>query len=400
MDFWRYLFVREGNTETIHSEKIPCSELAEAARDYQIRLLAFNTAVNMVSNYISQCEFRTYRNKREVKDLEYYRWNVEPNVNQNKTAFINKMIYQLMLNNEALIIEAGSGKDAGLVVADSFDIPEHLPVKQNLYQNVTVGDFTYSKTFREKDVIHLQLHNTDIKAVTDALYGSYYNLVKAAMENFEWNAGKHWKVHVDQIVQGDKNFLESFQEIIEKQIKPFLNSSKAVLPEFDGYTFTDTSESRTTRSSTGETADIRNLINDIFDFTAQAFGIPPVLLKGEVENTEGAETRFYTRCDGIIAQITEEINRKRYGYAEWQNGSYMIIDSSAVIHFDMFRNAANVEKLVGSGAFSINEVRKASKQPIINEDWANRHFMTKNIGDIGDLMLGNQKGGSYGTGTG
>ena len=369
-----------------NAKNVNCNDLFEAAKEYQIRTLAFNCAVNMISSYISQCEIRTYKNGKEVREREYYTWNVEPNANQNKTAFLNKLVYQLMLNNEALIIEAGN--DNSLVVADSFTIPELLPVKQNVYQSVTVGDFTYTKTFREKDVIHIKLHDSNIKEITDGLYQSYYRLVAAAMDNFEWNAGKHWKVHVDSVAEGKEGFLDEFNEIISKQLKPFFNSNSSILPEFDGYTFTDTSESRTTRSASGETTDIRNLIGDIFDFTAQGFGIPPVLLKGEVENTEGAEKRFYTRCDGIIKQISEEITRKRCGYEGWKTGTYIIFDSSAVMHFDIFDSAAKVEKLVGSGMFSINEIRRAANQPLINEPWADEHFLTKNIGDLsGGLVL-------------
>lgn len=392
MDIFKWIF---GTNEAPpkNAEVVTCRELSELENEYQIRMLAFNCAVNMISTYVSQCEVRTYREGKAIKEREYYLWNVEPNVNQNKTAFFNKLIYQLMRHNEALIIETGSGDRTGLVVADSFTIPEHLPVKQNQYQDVTVGDFTYNKTFREQDVIHIQLHNADIKAVVDRMYESYAALVKAAMDNYQWNAGKHWKVHVDTIQQGSEGFVETFAEMIEKQVKPFLRASNAILPEFDGYTFTDTSESRTTRSATGETGDIRALIDDIFDFTAQGFGIPPVLLKGEVENTEGAEQRFYTMCDGLIKQISEEITRKRYGYEGWIKNSYIVIDSSAVLHFDMFNTAAKVEKLVGSGAFSINEVRKAAGQPLINEPWANEHYMTKNIAGI--VM---PEGGEGGTG--
>ena len=55
------------------------------------------------------------------------------------------------------------------------------------------------------------------------------------------------------------------------------------------------------------------------------------------------------------------------------------MDSSSILHFDIFENAANVEKLIGSGAFTINDVRRAAGQPAILEPWADEHFMTKNI---------------------
>ena len=48
-----------------------------------------------------------------------------------------------------------------------------------------------------------------------------------------------------------------------------------------------------------------------------------------------------------------------------------------------FANAANVEKLVGSGGYSINDVRRAAGQAPIPEPWADEHFMTLNISPMG-----------------
>ncbi|MBQ5389302.1 MAG: phage portal protein, partial [Clostridia bacterium] len=71
------------------------------------------------------------------------------------------------------------------------------------------------------------------------------------------------------------------------------------------------------------------------------------------------------------------------------------VDSSSIQHFDLFANAPNVEKLVGSGAFTINDIlREANKEPI-NEPWADTHFMTLNISDMSQStrQLENGEGG-------
>ena len=72
------------------------------------------------------------------------------------------------------------------------------------------------------------------------------------------------------------------------------------------------------------------------------------------------------------------------------------MDTSSIIHFDLFANAANVEKLVGSGAYTINDVRRAANQATINEPWADEHFMTRNISDMGEATrnLSTQEGGT------
>ena len=360
-------------------QNFTCKELAEAAQELQIRVLAFDACVNLLTSYIVASEFRTYLNGVEVKDTEYYLWNIEPNINQNKTAFINKLIHQLCMNNEALIINTRKSKGIErIVVADSFTIPEKYVTQQNKYQNVTVGDTTYTKTFYEDDVLHIVWHGHNIKPVIDKIYQTYQELMDIAEKHFKWSNGQHWKVQVERAPQGNSEQENVFKNLIENQLKPFFNSTNAVLPEFHGYKYENVNRERASTAS-GETVDLRHLVNDIFDFTAMGFGFGSVLIKGTVENTEHAEKRLFAVGDKITEQLAQEINRKRYGYEAWKAGSYMKIDTSRNTHFDLFGQAAQIEKLVGSG-YSVNEIRRAAGQDTINEPWADEHFLTKNIG--------------------
>ena len=187
-------------------------------------------------------------------------------------------------------------------------------------------------------------------------------------------------MHVNQLAQGDDEWAKKFQDMITAQVKPFLESDGAILPEFDGYAYENVGG-----GASGDTRDIHAMIEDIFDFTARGFLIPAVLVNGSIEGTHDANTRFLTYCiDPLADQLQEEINRKRYGYDGWRRGDYLKVDTSSIIHFDLFANAANVEKLVGSGAYTINDVRRAANQAAINEPWANEHFMTLNISPMSE----------------
>lgn len=389
INFFKWLKSQNGNPNTV---ELQCKELFDAVTEFRIRDLCFLICTNMVANAIGRCEFKTYDKNKEVFGKEYYCLNFEPNMNQNATEFLHKLIYQLYKNNEALIINAGKHNGiSGLVVADAWKKLPFNPEKPNEYVDVVVGEEQYNKTFLEKDVLHIQLNQKNMYTVISGLYASYYRLISAAMRIYEWNKGQHWKVHISQMAQGDDGWAEKFQAMIEAQIKPFLESNGAVLPEFDGYLYekidTPTSE---------DTRDIKALIEDIFDFTARGFLIPAVLVNGKVEGTEDANIRFLTNCiDPICDQLQEEITRKRYGFSEWKKGNFVRVDSSSIIHFDLFANAANVEKLVGSGAYTINDVRRAANQSTINEPWADEHFMTRNIADMGEAarQLGAEEGG-------
>lgn len=377
LKFFDFLFKKKEITET---HDIECREMFEAAREYQMRELCFWTCVNMIADALGRCEFRTFLGGEEVQAEEYYTWNIEPNVNQNSTAFIHKFVAKLCTNGESIILNTSphDGREA-LVVADTYTLPKLYPAKQNEYTGVQVGEFTYNKTFREKDVIHVRMNHCDIRSVLNALYESYYRLVDTAMRHYTWSNGQHWKVHVSQIAQGSE-FKREFAEMLKEQIKPFIESNGAVLPEFDGYQYENVAKDS---AAAKDTRDVRALFEDIVDFTARAFKIPSVLIRGNIEAADDAKTRFLTNCiDPLCDQLSEEITRKRYGYDRWKRGDYIRVDSSAIIHFDLFANAANVEKLIGSGGFTINDVRRAAGQPEINEPWANKHFMTLNISDM------------------
>ena len=366
--------------------EIDCTALLEAAQDFYIRDLCFQSCVDMIANAIGRCEFRTYKNGREVQDYEYFMLNVEPNVNQNSTEFWHKVVFKLYVENEALIISAKTrdGRDC-LVCADSWARGPEYPVRQNEYTGVQVGDFTYAKTFREKEVIHLKLNEVDVKPVLNGLYLSYSKLLESAKNYFTIANGTHLKVHVDQISQDQDGWEDEFKKMIEKEVVPFLKAPAGVLPEYNGYDYSVLDLSAGRYGSGTNSDEIRKLTEDIFNMTARAFLIPVVLINGNVEGTADANKRFLTYViDPLCDQIQEELNRKRYGYESWRSGSYVRVDSSSIIHFDVFENASNIEKVVGSGVFSLNDVLRAANQTAIPEDWANRHYMTLNISAMGE----------------
>ena len=221
--------------------EISSLELQQALEEYRIRELAFHTCVAMIANAVGKCTFKTYRKHEENRGEEYYLWNVEPNPNQNSTAFLHKLIYQLYKENEVLIISGGkTGGREYLAVADSFTRAAEHPWKENEYQGVVVGEVSYQKTFPESEVLHLRLNHKDIKPVLDGLYQSYIRLVQAAMKNYEWGSGRHLKVHVSQIANagnigdgkdGKKGWNEVFGEMLSNQVKPFLTSENGGKPE-------------------------------------------------------------------------------------------------------------------------------------------------------------------------
>lgn len=391
LNFWKWLAGGKARSPT--TVEITCRDLLAAAQEFQLRDMSFWICANMIANAVARCEFRTFRDGKEIREREHYLWNVEPNANQNSTAFLHKLVAKLLVDNEALVISTRQreGYDA-LVVADAWLQDGDYPSRQNEYINVQVGDVSYEKTFREREVLHLKLNHINVKPVLDGLYGAYWRLISAAMKRYEWDKGQHWKVHVGQLASGAEDFTKNFSRMIEQQVKTFLDSNGAILPEFDGYAYTNEGG-----KANVDLADIQAQMKDVMGFTAKALQIPAVLVDGSIQGTEDAQGRFLTGCiDPICDQLQEEINRKRYGYDRMRAGNYLRVDTSSIRHFDMFANAANVEKLVGSGAFTINDVLRSAGLPTIPEPWADEHYMTKNIAALGaeTTALGGAEGGN------
>ena len=137
-NFFRFLRPKSGAPAY---REITCKELSDAAEEIRIRELCFWICVDMIANAIGRCEFRTFVDGKETKGKEYYLWNIEPNTNQNSTAFLHKLIAKLCSENEALILTVGSraGMEM-LAVADTWERPMEYPVKKQEYRGVTVGE--------------------------------------------------------------------------------------------------------------------------------------------------------------------------------------------------------------------------------------------------------------------
>ena len=248
---------------------------------------------------------------------------------------------QLFRNNELLIVESYDGQ---LLVADDFSVTKNA-LYGDTYTNVQVDDYTFSRSFRSSDVLHWTLNNKNVNRIMQHLY-----------------------------------------------------DSNAVLPLFEGYSYTDIG-SKT--YSEGTSRDIKSQYDDIFDFTARGFSMPPTLAKGDVQDTEKAVDEMLTFCLDPLAQMfMQEINRKRIGKNGIQKGTKLQIDTMRVKHIDMFDIATSADKLISSGIYTVNMILRALGEIPIDEDWADQHFITKNYSTIQEILEEQQKGGGKNAKTG
>ena len=66
-------------------------DLCAIAAEVAVRELALSVCINMIAGAVGRCEFQTFREGKPVREREYYLWNVEPNINQNSSAFLHEL---------------------------------------------------------------------------------------------------------------------------------------------------------------------------------------------------------------------------------------------------------------------------------------------------------------------
>lgn len=383
----RDFFFRQEARTTFSTKEINICELADF-NEVQLRILAFNTCVNLIAGAVAKCDFKTFKDGKENKGDEWYLLNVEPNPNQNSSEFFHKLIHKLYKNGEALVVDNGSrSKEEYLAVADSFVLEEALTFRERRYTNVVLDGTTMNKAYRESEVLHFKLNEEKIKPVLDGIMISYEKLWNTARSTYAFANGVHLKDHISTIGNYDdeQDFNAKYMEMLNQQVKPFLTSTTAVLPEFDGH---DYSVMELSNGAT-DTRDIKELTQDIFEFTAKSLGIPPVLVSGTVAGVDDIVQYFLTFCiDPLLYMIQEEFNRKRYGKEDLKKGTMLVIDSSTIQHIDMFKIANNVEKLIGSGYATINETRIAGGLMPSDDKNADKLFITKNFAEMTTLKGG------------
>ena len=376
-----------GNAKNDKGEIIE-SVIEEKVQEIYYKELAIQTAITLIANAIAKCEIKVYEKNREVKNETYYTLNISPNKNENSSQLWHKAIEKMVYDNESIIVEVGDG----LYCADSYSVEEY-PILGNLYKGVAIGNLQLNKTFKSEEVFRLKLNNAHIKKLIDGLYEQYGQLMSYAAKNYKKSNGTKYKLVLDQVKASDEKFQETYREVVQKQLKDFVENENAVYLQYKGYDLQDVSPTTNKDSS-----DFRNLRKEMFEIVAQAFQIPVSLMLGNITNMNEIVKIFLTFCiDPIADMISEEITRKISGdYDNWIKGNYVKVDTSTINHIDILDVAEKADKLIASGTCCIDEVREIIGFDKLGTKFSQQHFITKNYDTVENRLIGDAKSNNGG----
>lgn len=360
------------------------AQAAMVGLEIYISRMAFWSIVRKIGAAVAAVEWETYRRGKKVKAREYWSWNHSPNPNQTRDEFFSKLVGTLYSEQEALIVETRGGHR---YVADAFSVTEKL--SGNVYQNITVSGESVPGVFLASDVIHLKIEGERIKRILLAIASAEGQLLKSSASGYLRSQGTRGILHIDDTAEADPDFDETYEDLVNEKFKKYFTSENAVLPLFNGYTFTEKESSGgSSKSNLVGTRDIRNMMDDIVELTAQALGVPVTIATGKNQTDADFKAFMTYTVQPLVKMIAGEINRKVFGRDLIFAGTYIAANLGGVRYNDLFDVANPIDKLIGSGAFCINDIRVRLGLDVIDEPWAWQHWMTKNYSSVEDLLEG------------
>ena len=357
---------------------------ADAQTGIAIEAFALFTTIEMIAGLVSKCEFKTYQQGEEIKRHEWVNLNYRPNKKQNSTQFWQELVCKLLYNREVLVVPWGDEK----IIADSYQKEDKI--NDIIFTNVTRGDFTFLRSYSIDDVYFFRYSNNDVQGIIDNIFGMYQSLIKSASEKYIKAGKEKGTLNISAKAQGDLKFEEKFKTLMNDYFKSYFDSSvNSVLPLFEGYSYVPQSSQGT--KYTNDVSDIKNLVDEALARAAQAFKIPPALVRGDVAGISDAYNIMLTNCIDVITNlISEELTSKQFSPIEIIHGCSIEADTSAIKHIDIFDVADKVDKLIASGFFSPDEAREKAGCHEIGEDWSQQHYMTKNYTTAEMAMKGGE----------
>lgn len=373
IDWFKYHFGGKSTPEemeALYTDPDNVCAMANAAKE-----MALLTCTDIISGAMAKCSFKTYSRGKEQKRSEWRLWNIEPNANQDAQRFRTEAVHRMISKGEALVVDM----DGRLYIADSFTCDDAV-VKERVYKDVVIGDLTLKRQFNEREVMRFVLPSKDWLKTFDSVASAYAQVINSGIKGYRRAQGMKGVLSMDAMLMQNENTRKAYETLKNAGFKRFADAESAVLPLYKGMEYTDVSQKT---YSNQNSRDIRAMVDDLTDFAARMLGIHPVLVNGSVQDTTSAKKQFVGDCIVPIAAVIEcETNRKRYTAGDIERGSCLKVDTSRVLWSDWLSAAAGIDKLVASGTFCVNEVREMLGLPIIDEEWAWKHYLTKNYGDI------------------
>lgn len=345
--------------------------------------LAVEKCIDLISKTIARLEFKVYEKKNDkvesvINDV-YYQLNIRPNDNADGTTFWKDVIRKLILKKEALVVILNSK----LYLAETFEKSNEVVFQKtfkNIYVKTLNNDTSYklNKSFKMDDVFYFSMGESEIVKLIDSFFVEYGKLIAFAALDFKLKNSKKFRAKFPNganIISNDGSGEKKFtaKEYLDLIAKDLFSDDPAIINIPGNLELINMMGDNAKTSE-----DYRKLIEGAFTTVATAFNIPIDIMLGNKTDKSTSTTDLVTNAYLPFIEILEDgINSKIVTKEEYLNGSKVRIDRTKIQHISIVDISKDSEALFRIG-FSHNDIREIGGLELINEPWANEHYVTKN----------------------
>lgn len=335
-----------------------------------LKRLALEICINFIARSVAQTEFRIMDNKKRIRDDWDYLLNVRPNTDSSASDFWQDATYKLIHNREVLIVLSDSND---LLIADSFSREERA-VYPDTFKNVTVKEFTFTRTFSMDEVIYLTYNNAKLSRFMDGMFEDFTELFSRMVETSMFANQIRATAGMDSAQKLDDENLGKLQRFIDKMFNAFRKNAFAIVPKLKGFDY----EEIVNGGNGGRSVeDMMKVLDKAIDYVAELLGIPPAIINGSLSEYETALKAYIKFTNNpIVKKFCDELNAKLISKEDYRKG--MHIKAFGIQVKSVTENAESVDKLVASGAYSRNEVREKFGDERVDDPELDKYVMTKN----------------------
>lgn len=385
VDFLSNMWDEDGN-----KVRINVNSITDSYNDLMMYKYALHVAASRIAAIISKCEFKTYAKNKEIKESNWYSFNVKPNANQTASEFKRQIINELILSekNECLIIVKNINGKASFFVASDFKSNRSITSEQ-VFSDVKVNLYGEEEqslpgTFGKEQTIYINLNNAGVRETLSKMNTLFSEIIINLQDAGAYT--NRYFIHLDQTQMANPEYAEALDNLLNEQFEKFLKSRKSLLPLYAGMEIEQASKAQeNSQNAMLSSESISKQMKEVISMVGHAFNIPTSVMLGTYEENDLDDFLTFG-IDPIAKMIQESINGNFYGEKAYLEGTYVFVDTKKVKHFDILTVANAINKLISSGLYTINDLREKIDEKPIDDEIGNKHFITRNYAVIGEYI--------------
>lgn len=359
--------------------------------DY-IYTLAEAHAIDLIAKTISKCEIQTFEKikdkvKKNKGDL-YWILNIQPNPNEKGTSFIYKLAVKLLTEQRALILINKKLKNNYLYIADDFNVDKNI-LYGKMFSNITIIDdegnsLPLHRTYNSEEAIYFSIKNDNLSKASTDFSNNVSKIVKAIQKSYIRSNTSKWRLKnpggQPTLIDPETKEPVDYKKYKDKITEGLLSEEEAIVLLSEQFGLEELGNQNKVNNKNSN--DYESIVRQIGDQVAQKWNIPLDIFYGsKTEKSTGTNDFITFAVDPYFELLEDGFNLGLVGKKSYLQGEHIEFNKSNIVHKDILDSATGIDKLTSSG-FSRNEINELLNLPLIDEDWADEHYITKNYANV------------------